>query len=166
MQEESEIGVVTPRCTRKKRRRGGLRFSTRRQILRSRMVRQQAPSVGVDLLGKVRTHSSADTTVTAPLRLENAPAESAFESAQQRSLLQLIEELHDLPTRSPGAGYKQTESTVRNCKCGIDIEIIRTIPIPRSALGVGALGTLTALGALTASGALGALGALTASGAS
>jgi hypothetical protein len=132
MQEESEIGVVTPRCTRKKRRRGGLRFSTRRQLLRSRMVRQQAQSVGVDQLGIVRTHSFPESTVTAPPRLENAEAKSVFETGQQRSLSQLIE-LHDHPTRSPPVGYKQTESMVRNCSCDIDNEMICTIPIPRTA---------------------------------
>ena len=100
------------------------------------MVRQQARSVGVDLLGTERTHSFPESTVAAPPRLENALTESVFETGQQLLLSQLID-LHDHPTRSPAAGYKQTKSMVRNCSCDIDNEMICTIPIPRTALDGG-----------------------------
>lgn len=67
MQEESFRDVVTPNSTRKRRRRRGLRYSSRRELLRSRMVRKQARSAGVDLQGTVRTLSyPASKSTTTP----------------------------------------------------------------------------------------------------
>ena len=74
MQKESSKDVVTPKTTRKRRRRG-LQFSSRRVLLRARMKRKQARSKGVDLEGTVRTlnFSAAVETV-----LENNAVDGQF----------------------------------------------------------------------------------------
>lgn len=62
MQEDPGLEEVTPVSTRTRRRRGGLRFSSRRELLRARMVRKQARTLGLDLQGTVRTLSYPRST--------------------------------------------------------------------------------------------------------
>lgn len=55
MQESSDLDAVTAKGERKRRRRKGLQFSSRRALLRSRMVRKHSRSMGANLESTVRT---------------------------------------------------------------------------------------------------------------
>ena len=100
MQKETSKDVVTPKTTRKRRRRG-LLFTPRRQLLRARMKRKQTLFESVDLEGTGRTLNYA--AVVEPVR-ENSAVEDRFLDTNQHQGPSIVFEIAmavvDEPTES------------------------------------------------------------------
>lgn len=93
MQESSVVEAVTSKCERKRRRRKGLEYSLRRALLRSRMVKKQARSIGANLEGTVRTLTYITSTSTGLLE-DNCIANLDVElKDQHQPLLRVAEKV-------------------------------------------------------------------------